>query len=140
MDPACTLREIEKPAVSVDSGSCTTLEYSAEQQKRLGVDARGEKVAHTAASPAKVSPGAAGADLSAQAVPLVVRFLKRYLNHASTARFSHLLVFPCFRYSLSIGCCSSRFLTTVMFPVAMLAAAEPSKSLPLKFLPASLRT
>ncbi len=99
MDPACTFGEIEKPAVSVNSGSYTSLEYSAEQQKRLGVDARGEKVAPTTASPATVSPGAAGADLSAQAVPLVVRFLKRYSNHASTALFSHLLVFPCFRYS-----------------------------------------
>ncbi len=63
--PAWTRGEIEKPSVTVSKGSYSVLEYSSEQQQRLGVDAQGKKVqlaAAPSASPAKpaVSPAKTG--------------------------------------------------------------------------------
>ncbi len=64
LGPAWTRGEIEKPSVTVNKGTYTALEYSTEQQQRLGVDAQGKKVSPAAASPAKAttpSPAKAGA-------------------------------------------------------------------------------
>lgn len=52
LGPAWTRGEIEKPAGERNHGSWTSLVYTEEQQARLGVDERGEKVAAAPSSPA----------------------------------------------------------------------------------------
>ena len=65
MGPAWTRGEIEKPQVSVNKGPYSALEYSAEQQQRLAVDAQGNTILKPATPVASAAPSAG----SALAVP-----------------------------------------------------------------------